>query len=87
MGSKKTHEQYVEELNSINPNIEIIGEYVNYKTKILHKCRICKYEWLASPASILHNGGCPKCSKVAKKTHEEYVKLLEQINPNIEVIE
>ena len=83
---QKTHEEYVAELNIVNPNIEVLGEYVNNRTKILHKCKTCGYEWHVSPSNMLQNHGCPVCVGKKKITEEDYIKELEQIN-NIEVIE
>lgn len=88
---KKTHEEYVVEVAKANPNIEVIGTYINIKTKILHRCKIDGYEWYATPGHILHNRGCPICGRKSSattrsKTHSEYVKQVFQLNPNIEVI-
>lgn len=83
---KKTHEKYVKEVAEINPNIEVIGKYVNANTKILHRCKIDGHEWMARPYGILSGQGCPKCGGHILKTHEQYVKELLTINPNIEVV-
>ena len=58
----KTHEQYVKEVYKKAKNIEVLGVYVGAEIKILHKCKICNYEWNAKPNNILHNRGCPVCS-------------------------
>lgn len=86
-GVKYGHEEYVRRVSTINSNIEVIGEYVNTATKILHKCLIDGYEWLVAPCNILKGVGCPKCYGNITKTHEKYVKEVSTINPNIEVIE
>lgn len=84
----KTHEQYVNELQEIHPDIEVVGEYINAKTKILHRCKIDGYEWLATPDNVLqYSIGCPACSGNQQRTHEEYVQKLKEINPNIDVVE
>ena len=83
---KKTHDMYVKELFKINPNIEVIGEYINNKTKILHRCKIDGYEWNACPSNMLSGKGCPICSRRKKKTHEEYVNEVMELNDNIDVI-
>lgn len=83
---KLIHEEYVEKVKNINPNIEVLGKYTNSITKILHKCRIDGYEWSAYPCHILRGSGCPECAGLKKKTHEEYIEELAEINPNIEVI-
>ena len=90
--AKKTTESYIEELSFINPNIEVLGEYIGANTKILHRCKIDKNEWLATPANILFGCGCPKCklnklSNMFAKSHSEYVRQLSVINSDLEVIE
>ena len=46
-------------------DIEVIGEYINNKTKIKVKCTKpeCGYEWEGSPSSFLNGTGCPICHK------------------------
>lgn len=89
---KKTTDEYVTQVNSVNPNIEVIGEYVNSHTSILHKCKLHNIEWMTSPSSILQGSGCYKCSAeklsvASKKTHEQYVKELNEVNANIITLE
>ena len=83
---KKTTEEYKAELKSINPNIEVLEEYINTDTKILHKCKICNYEWKAKPSHILSKQSCPVCAKIKQsKTTEEYKEELK--GRNIECLE
>ena len=84
---KKTTEQYKTELKSINSNIEVLEEYKSNKTKILHKCKICGYEWKVIPSSILLRASCPACSGNKQKTTEEYKEELKSKNPNIICLE
>lgn len=88
---RRTTQQYVDELDIINPNIEVLGDYINAKTPILHRCKIDGYEWMASPGNIIAGYGCPICghkrlSELLKKTHEEYATEVAKINPDIEII-
>lgn len=83
---KKTHNEYVEQVALINSDIEIVGEYINAKTPILHKCKIDEYMWMAAPGDILQGKGCPNCAKHIKKTHDKYVFEVATANPSIEVI-
>lgn len=83
---KKTHTEYIIEVNKINPNIEVVGEYTTAKTKILHRCKIDGHEWYVAPTTILSGYGCPVCGGSMHKTHEEYVAEIAEINPNIEVV-
>lgn len=92
MGRKRTQEEYIAEVAMINPNIEVIGTYIDAKTKILHRCKVDGNEWLPQPASVLQGHGCPKCyfrksSSDRMKSHEDYLQELYEINKNIEPIE
>ena len=85
--TRKTHEQYQQELVVINPNLEVLGKYINAQTPILHRCKLDGYMWDAIPNNVLHGHGCPVCYGNKKKTTEEYKNELLCINPNIEAIE
>lgn len=82
----KLHELYIEELRKNNSSIIVLEKYINARTPILHKCLIDGYEWKAKPDNILSGTGCPKCAGNIKRTHDDYVKQVSIINPNIEVI-
>lgn len=94
MPKKLTQEEYERKVKLINPNIAVIGTYINNETKILHKClrEGCGYEWETKPRNILYrNTDCPKCSyKInAKKrtfTQKEYIDKVKSINSGIKVI-
>ena len=75
---KKTHEEYVKELAIKNPNVEVVGEYIDAKTKIAHRCKIHNDVWDISPTNALHGYGCPQCrsQKITESklhTHEWYI--------------
>lgn len=59
----KNQEQYIEDLKEANPNIVVLGNYVNAHIPILHKCLIDGCEWYAKPNNILSGKGCPKCNE------------------------
>lgn len=84
---RKTTDEYILELQHIKPNIEVVGQYVNLKTKILHRCKICDYEWDVLPDNMLHaKNGCPKCGKRAKITPKEFIDRINKHFSHIEVI-
>lgn len=82
--TKLTTDKFKFKLESINKNIELIDEYVDFHTKIRFKCRIDGHIWRATPANILNGCSCPVCSgKTVVKgvndlwtTHPEVAKLL-----------
>lgn len=80
MPKTKTHEEYVDELKLINPNIVPIEEYIKARIPILHKCLIDGYEWNLSPSNALRGKGCLKCAGNMKLTNEEYIKRLSDID-------
>lgn len=89
---RKSHAQYIEDLNKININIEPIEDYINTDTAILHKCKICGHIWSIKPNHTLSGHGCPMCgfrssADIRRKTHKKYVEELSGINQNIEVLE
>lgn len=82
----KAHNTYVDEVSVVNPDIEVVDNYIDARTPINHRCKIHNILWPASPCNILRGYGCPKCAGNIKKTHEEYVKELHKCNPDIDVV-
>ena len=88
----RTNAEYIDLVNQINPNIEVIEKYKGNNIPILHKCKIDNHEWNALPSNIIQGHGCPKCAInnntiLQRKSHNDYVKQLFDINPDIEVVE
>lgn len=88
---KKTHEEYVRELAIKNPNLEVIGMYIDAKTKIKHRCKKHNVIWDISPSNALKNQGCVKCkyeklSSNQLKSHEQYLKEVVEKNPHVLVL-
>ena len=78
---KKGQTQFISELKSVNPYVEIIGQYSNARTKVLCRCRFCNNEWDAAPDKLLQGTGCPECDKRNKTSFPEqaiyyYIKQL-----------
>ena len=91
MSRKKTHEEYISELKIKNPDVEVIGEYINANTDITHHCLIHDVFWKTKPYRVLDGCGCRKC-RIEKfkasntNTQDEYIEKVKLKNPNIEVI-
>ena len=58
---RRSTEEFSQELNRINPHLEVLGTYVNANKKIKVKCRSCGTEWLANPIGLLRGNDCPNC--------------------------
>ena len=91
MSRRKTQDEFVADVDAINPNIEVLGTYVNSRTKVHVKCRKCGHEWDPIPENIYRGHGCPKCGHRAceaahRKTHEEFVAQVAATNSTVEVV-
>lgn len=82
----KSHEQFVAEMSDKNPNIEVIGRYINTNNHVRVRCRTCGYEWDGHPTHMLGGTGCPKCAGNLKYTHAEFVEKMKDVNPDIEIL-
>jgi hypothetical protein len=88
MSKRKTHEEFILELQSLNPNYIIIGQYVNCKTKVKCKCNECSNEWSAIPNNLLKGQGCIVCSNKRsgnkrRKSNEQFLCELSKISDTI----
>lgn len=91
MKKRKTQEEFEKELNTVLPDIKVLGRYVNMNTKIHFKCLIHDFEFDAFPQNMLRGHGCRKCgnekqSKKQTKSHDKFIEDLKNINPNVEVV-
>lgn len=87
----RTTEEYKEELFIKNPYIEVVDEFINTTTNILHCCKICNHQWKAKPSNILSGNGCPNCGNKRKNiyrkpTQEEYIDKVKSKNNVLEVV-
>ena len=89
-----THEEFIDKLKTKNNHfdtIEILGKYINTKSKIQCKCKICGYEWKAIPEVLLNGNGCRKCGRIisAEKTkikHSDYLISFSERHPTVELL-
>ena len=88
----KTHEQYIEEVTIINPDIIVVGKYTDARTPIEHYCMKHGILWNTYPDGILKGIGCKECGNEKArdkniKTHNQYLKDLYAVNPDLNVVE
>lgn len=59
-----TTQQFANELSKINPDLEVIGEYVNTKAPILVRCKNCGNTFFITPLSAKYSqsANCKYCS-------------------------
>ena len=91
MPKRKTNEEFISEMKVVNPNIIVLGTYINNHTKIQCKCNKCGHIWFTQPNHLLEGHGCPDCKKellsqIKTLTHKEFIERMKRINPNIKII-
>ena len=59
----KTTETYKAELLLLRPNIQVLEDYVDTATKILHRCE-CGKTWRVNPNCILRGYSCYECRNI-----------------------
>lgn len=89
----KTHEQFIEQMYNINPDVKIVGQYIRAKKPIECFCLIHNKTFFSAPTHLLRKQcGCPDCISDGikarlMKPHDQFVSELMNINPNIEPLE
>ena len=83
---RSTIEEFTEKLHAIQPDIEVVGKYINSTTKIAVHCKKCDNRWLVVPSSLLRGTGCPKCNKRYRRKPAEFAAEVRAINPHIRVL-
>lgn len=88
---KRLKDTFRDEIQEINPNIQLLSEYTGWSNHVQCKCLIHDYIWSTSARCLLNGCGCPICGKekqgLARRNTIEYVKQqLNHVNPNIEII-
>ena len=73
----KTQKEFESQIDKINPNIRVLGTYINTHTKIKCQCKICNNIWDAIPSGLIKKNptGCPTCRKsLLERTTTKYLK-------------
>lgn len=83
---KISADEVVRRMKESHPEIEIVGKYIDAKTRVRCRCAKCGYEWNPKGESLQAKKGCPSCTHQITKTQEEFVKMMEGISPTIEIL-
>lgn len=83
---RKTMNQFMSEMNEKHPTLEVLSEYVNNRTKVNLRCKICGHEFSAVPASLYMGHGCPPCHGYIIYNQEKFVDKISKQNPKIIVL-
>lgn len=85
------HDEFVRRAGLSNPNVDVIGKYINNKTKVKVRCRKHGVEWSAHPDSVLRGSGCRECmkEKISQKngmTDSEFTENISNTAPYVDII-
>lgn len=78
-------------IQSEYPHIQIVGAYKNMTTPVKCKCLKHNVLWDITPQSILNGTSCYQCgleklSKHRLYTQEQFVSIIQKVNPDVEII-
>lgn len=80
------HEEFMGELEKINPNLTLLGKFSTVHKPIKTKCNQCGKIFYPIPSNLLRGHSCKSCSSPLKKTHEEFVQEASENNQYIKII-
>lgn len=91
MPKKLTHEEFIERVKIKNPNLTVLGAYVNAITEIETRCDLDGHVWNPLPNNISRVSGCPECSRrkagdYHKKTKAKFIDELSLVRNDVDVI-
>lgn len=82
-----SEDEFKAKLKVINPNITLVGSYVNTSTKALFECELCGEQWNTKPNNVLNGHGCPKCNETGTSYMEQYILVaFKQAFPQYQVL-
>ena len=68
-----SHEDFVVNLNKVNPDISVLDKYINNHTKIRFQCKNCGHIWTTVPNSVISGHGCPECARSSTSFLEQVI--------------
>ena len=92
LGQRKDKDKVLDEIYKKNPQVRVIGEYVDTCTKVKTECLKCGHQWMVIPEKLVYGRGCPVCANKerglkSRTNPDEFRMRLHQINPNITLVD
>ena len=86
MSRKKTQAEFINEVKTKLPDLIILGEYKNNKSRITVECSKCGNIWEPMAQSLLNGHGCKKCAGNSRLTQDEFVMRVGRDLSNVDVV-
>ena len=87
--SKKTNEQFLEEVAELTSDIDFLEEYRGANTPISFKYRSCGHEHKVRPSDLFQQGTrliCRVCNPALKKTNEQFLEEVAKLTIDLEFL-
>ena len=83
----RTNEEFLEDMKTLQPDLDFLTEYKGHFGKILCRCKKCGFEFELAPDHLYRGSKCPNCStKYKRRTEETYKEDLNKLHPDLELI-
>jgi len=82
----KTPEEFVAQMAQVAPGVEVLGTYVNARTKVACRCRTCGHEWDGMPNHLLRGTGCPQCAGTQRTDGGVFAARVAELAPSVELL-
>jgi hypothetical protein len=79
LSRRKTIEEFIVDIQRVNPDIEIVGDYLGAHKPIKCRCKIDNHVWESYPCNLLNgSAGCPICNMSSGE--RAIIEFLESLN-------
>jgi hypothetical protein len=73
--NKKTQQDFIVQMQDVNNNIEVVGEYCGAHERVEVRCLLCGHIWRPQASSLVSGFGCPMCaSSHGEKRIKEFLE-------------
>lgn len=91
LNRKRTHDDFIKEMEGINPSVIILSNFSKTEDYIKCQCKICRNIWESKANNLLQGQGCKKCAakKINDKrkyTDQEFKQKMNVLHPTINVL-
>lgn len=89
--NKITHQEFIDRISKISPNILITTQYTNSDAKVRCICKDCGYEWDAIPYNLSAGKNCKMCyfkrsSEKKMMPPDVFVEKLKERNIDVQLV-
>jgi hypothetical protein len=76
----KLKQTFVEDIHELNPNIEILSEYLGDEVPVQCRCKLDNKTWSVTPCSLIAHPTCPKFRKSISNCENQIRIILDKFN-------